>query len=120
MLSRHALAAVLGIGLFASASFAQQTSTTTPPEQQPKGEVNRRLERQQDRIQAGVKDDQLTKGEAARLTAHDEAIQKQEQKDRQANGGTLTGQEKKQINREENRNSRRIHRDRHNNRKPKA
>jgi hypothetical protein len=105
---------IAGLGLCAPIASAQ---TTTP--EQPKGEVNKRLENQKDRIQAGVKDGQLTKGETKHLVRQDKAIHAQEKADRQFNGGTLTKGEKKQLNRELNKTSRQIHRARHNNRTPK-
>ena len=117
MFTKHVLAAATATLLCAGAAYAQ--STTTPPEQ-PKGEVNQRIENQKDRIQAGIADDQLTKGEAARVERHDKEIRAQEKKDRQQNGGNLTNNEKRQLNRELNRNSREIARERHNNRKPKS
>ena len=116
MFTKHILAGAAAL-LFAGAAYAQDT--TTPPEQ-PKGEINRRIENQKDRIQAGVADDQLTKREAARVERHDKEIHKQEKKDRQENGGNLTKKEKRQLNRELNRNSREIARERHNNRTPKS
>jgi hypothetical protein len=116
MFTKHVVAVAATL-LFAGAAYAQDT--TTPPEH-PKGEVNRRLENQKDRIEAGIADDQLTRREAARVERHDKEIQAQEKKDRQENGGNLTNKEKRQLNRELNRNSREIARERHNNRKPKA
>lgn len=111
---------IVGIGLLLCASLASaQTPTTTPPEREP-ATINQRLENQHDRIQAGVKDDQLTKGEATHLRAEDAAIHAQEKVYRKANDGKLTRGERRQLNRELNRESRQIHRDRHNNRKPKA
>jgi hypothetical protein len=107
------------LGLSVSASLASaQTPTTTPPDEHPT--VNQRLENQKDRIQAGVKDDQLTKGEATKLKADDAAIHAEEKVDRKAHDGHLTPAEQRQLNRQLNRNSRDIARARHNNRKPKA
>ena len=83
-------------------------------------EINQRLENQRDRIQAGIKDDQLTKGEATRLKADDAAIRAEERVDRKANDGKLTRAERKQLNRQLNRTSRQIHRARHNDRQPKS
>lgn len=116
-MAKFTMAALLiaGVGLCAPVASAQ---TTTP--ERPKGEVNRRLERQKDRVQAGVKDGQLTRGETKRITTEDKAIHAQEKADRQANGGKLTRGDKKQLNRELNKTSRQIHRARHNNRKPKS
>jgi len=78
------------------------------------GEVNRRLERQKARIEQGVQSGELTSQEAQHVERHDKDIHAQEKNDRQQNGGTLTPQEKRQLNREENRNSRQIRRAKHN------
>ena len=111
-----ATAAAFAMVMFAGTASAQTTSA--PDEKRPT--VNQRLENQHDRIQAGVQDGQLTKGEATRLRADDAAIHAEERVDRRANDGHLTKGEKKQLNRQLNRNSRRIYRDRHNNRTPKS
>jgi hypothetical protein len=108
---------VMGVALTAPA-FAQAPAATTPDERPMT--INQRLENQQDRIQAGAKEDQLTKGERTTLRADDAAIRAQERVYRQAHDGTMTPAERHQLNRELNRTSRQIHRDRHNNRKPKS
>ena len=112
-------ATCLGLGLIATAASAQTTTppTTTSPDKPPT--VNQRLENQKDRIQNGTKDDQLTKSERTHLRANDAAIHAQEKVYRKANDGKLTTGERKQLNRELNQNSRKIYRDRHNNRKPR-
>jgi hypothetical protein len=81
----------------------------------PKSEVGKREERQQDRIAQGVKSGQLTAGEAAHLEHNEAKINRQIAADRKANGGKLTQQEKRQINKEQNRESRQIYRAKHNN-----
>jgi hypothetical protein len=73
-----------------------------------------RQENQQDRINQGVNSGELTKGEAARDEAHHKAIGKEIRHDRKDNGGKLTGKEKRHINRQQNRESHRIHRTKHN------
>jgi len=108
---------LLGLGLTASLASAQ-APTTTPPDQEHRS-VNQRLENQRDRIQAGKKDDQLTKREATHLRADAAAIHAQERVYRKANDGKLTKGERKQLNRELNKSSRQIYRARHNNRVPK-
>jgi hypothetical protein len=82
----------------------------------PKSEVGRRAENQQDRIAQGIKSGQLTAGETAHLESKEAAINREVAKDRKANGGKLTPQEKGQVNRQQNRMSRQIYRDKHNGR----
>jgi hypothetical protein len=79
-------------------------------------EVGQRRENQQDRIAQGIRSGQMTAGEAARTENREQGINEQVHADRQANGGKLTGQEKGQINREQNGASRQIYRQKHNNR----
>jgi len=82
----------------------------------PKSEVGKRAENQQDRIAQGIKSGQLTAGESSRLEGRDAAINHEIRNDRAANGGKLTGAEKAQVNRQQNRTSRAIYRDKHNGR----
>ena len=83
----------------------------------PKSEVGQRQENQQDRIAQGIKSGQLTAGEAAHLENNEAKINKEVRNDRAANGGKLTSQEKQQVNRQQNRQSRQIYRNKHNGRK---
>jgi hypothetical protein len=82
----------------------------------PKSEVGKRAENQQDRIAQGIKSGQLTAGETAHLESGESKINKEVSSDRAANGGKLTPQEKRQVNRQQNRESRQIYRDKHNGR----
>jgi hypothetical protein len=82
----------------------------------PKSEVGKRAENQQDRIAQGVKSGQLTAGETAHLESNETKINKEVRNDRAANGGKLTPQERRQVNRQQNRQSRQIYRDKHNGR----
>ena len=77
------------------------------------GEVNRRLARQQSRVNKGVKSGELNQGQAQQLEANDSAVKQQESTDRKAKGGSLTKAEKRQINQEENANSTLIHDEKH-------
>ncbi|HUJ95469.1 MAG TPA: hypothetical protein VLW84_09415 [Terriglobales bacterium] len=83
----------------------------------PKSEVGKRAENQQDRIAQGIRSGQLTAGETSRLEGRETAINHEVHNDRAANGGKLTGAEKAQINRQQNRTSGAIYRDKHNGRK---
>jgi hypothetical protein len=76
-------------------------------------EVGQRRENQQDRIAQGIRSGQLKSGQTAKLENREQGINQQVHADRQANGGKLTGQEKRQINGQQNRASRAIYRNKH-------
>jgi hypothetical protein len=96
--------------LFATAPmFAQQ-----PTEKPKEGSVNDRREDQQQRIANGVQSGQLTAGETKRLEAREASLNHEIKADRQANGGKLTPQERRQVNRQQNNLSRSIYADKHN------
>jgi hypothetical protein len=82
--------------------------------QQPSGsEIKAREEKQQDRIANGVASGQLTAGETAKLEKQEAKIKGEVAKDRAANGGTLTAEEKKQINAQQNQLSNKIYSEKH-------
>ena len=68
---------------------------------------------QQQRIANGVANGQLTSGEAARADRRQASIDQQIHNDRQANGGTLTPQQRQQVTREQNNASRQLYNQRH-------
>src|SRR5215471_18163840 len=80
----------------------------------PKSEVGKRAENQQDRIAQGIKSGQLTAGEAANLETKEAHLNKEASTDRKANGGHLTQGEKAEINKQQNRLSKQIYKDKHN------
>src|SRR6266849_1333722 len=77
-------------------------------------EINRRRQNQQDRIANGVQSGALTAGETANLEKKESNIDKEIRNDRAQNGGHLTAQQKRQVNRQQNRVGNRIYRDNHN------
>lgn len=85
-----------------ASSFAQQTKPA------------QRKDNQQDRIANGVQSGQLTAGETKRLETREAGINRETRRDRAANGGKLTAQERQQVNRQQNRVSNSIYRDKHN------
>ena len=98
----------------APAPAATPTATPTPaPAEKPKPTIAQRKENQQDRIAQGVKSGQLTAGETANLETKEAAINGETKADRAANGGKLTGAEKKQINGQQNQVSKQIYKDKH-------
>lgn len=77
------------------------------------GRIKKRAENQQDRIAQGINSGALTPGEASRLE-HREARLNHEVRDmREDHGGTLTNREKLRVNRQQNRLSRQIYRQKH-------
>ncbi len=84
------------------------------------GEVQNREERQQDRIDQGIQSGQLTSKESANLEKREDKLEA----DRQAAlaDGKITPKERRKLNHEENRDSRKIYRKKHNKRtaKPEA
>jgi hypothetical protein len=97
-------------------AVAQETPATSVPPNSPipKSTINQHRENQQDRIAQGVKSGQLTAGETANLETKESAINKEVRADRAANGGKLTQAERAQVNRQLDRTSRQIYRDKHN------
>jgi len=84
-----------------------------PPTHQP-GEVQQRVDTQQQRINQGVASGQLTHHEAAVDESHLRADERQRNADLRANGGHLTPAEKAHLNHNLNHNSARIYRTKHN------
>lgn len=76
--------------------------------------INARKENQQDRIAQGVKSGQLTAGETARLEKQEAGINKEERGMRAEDNGHLTAQDRHTLAAQQNQESRRIYRDKHN------
>ena len=77
-----------------------------------RAEVNHRLAHQNARIDAGLRDHQLTRREAHQLRSDDRSIRGEERADASVHGSHITRGEQRQINAQENANSRAIHHDR--------
>jgi hypothetical protein len=86
---------------------------TAVAQEAPKNTINQRQKNQQKRIAEGVEDGSLTPAETARLEKQEAAIHREVKTERQANGGTLTPQERRQVRRQQNRESKRIYRQKH-------
>lgn len=107
--SRYSLMGLLmSVALASGAAMAQ----TDVPGHPRVNEVNNRLENQQDRIQAGVKDGQLNAKQATRDETRDNNIAARESADEAKHGGHLTKREQRNLNKSLNKDSRNIHRQR--------
>jgi len=108
-------------GLMLAASATAQTSNNTSgagpgvvdPGHPRVNEVNQREQNQQDRIANGLKGGTLNAKQASNLEKREASVQNREQKDMAKNNGHLTKAEQKGINRQQNRISRSIYKDKH-------
>jgi hypothetical protein len=92
------------------ALFAQ--TTTTPPKPDPT--IGQRKVDQQDRIGNGVKSGALTAGETSHLEHQEAGVNKEEHAMRPQDNGKLTAQDRKTVTHQQNVESKRIYRDKHN------
>jgi hypothetical protein len=113
--------AVLAVGglMFVGSAAAQQTTDNTSgagpgvvdPGHPRVNEVNKREANQQKRIGNGVANGTLTSKQATNLEKRETAVQNREKADMAAHNGHLTKAEQRGINRQQNRISRSIKRD---------
>jgi len=111
---------VLAAGSLVStgAALAQTTTSGAGPGVDDPGhprvnEVNTREQNQQNRIANGEKNGTLTPGQASRLEGREQHIENQEKADMAAHNGHLTKSEQRQLNREQNRTSKQIYKEKH-------
>ncbi|MDR3424984.1 MAG: hypothetical protein P4M13_07925 [Alphaproteobacteria bacterium] len=90
-----------------------QASDPTVPGHPRINEIDRRLENQQNRTDTGVANGQINANQAARDTAHDARVSRELSTDEAKNGGHITKAEQRRMNRQLNKNSHKIHRQRH-------
>jgi WXXGXW repeat (2 copies) len=114
---RPAMAASANVGAYRS--VAQQHAQSQPISTADRSvgrnyNPNTREANQDQRIANGLRSGQMTSGEAARAERTQSNIDQQVHADRAANGGKLTGQERQQINNEQNAASRQIYDEKHN------
>lgn len=105
--AKHLAFAALLTALPASILLAQTTYDQ-------RHDINGRRGNEQARIRQGVASGQITRRGASNLEARQHAIHSQERADRAADGGHLTSQNRHQLAREQNRQSARVYRDKHN------
>src|SRR5579863_6235433 len=112
--------AVGGLMLVGAAATQTQDSNTSgagpgvvDPGHPRVNEVNTREQNQQDRIANGVQNGTMTPGQASRVENREQNIENQEKADMAAHNGHLTKGEQKQLNKEQNRTSKQIYKDKH-------
>jgi hypothetical protein len=108
-------------GLMVVGSASAQTSTTASgagpgvvdPGHPRVNEVNKREANQQKRIGNGVANGKLTSQQTTNLEKRETSVQNREQRDMAKNNGHLTKAEQKGVNRQQNRISKSIYKDKH-------
>lgn len=115
---------ILAIGglMLAGSAVAQTTTTSTSgagpgvvdPGHPRVNQVNGRQANQQKRIANGINNGSLSPKQTSNLENREASVQKREQKDMAAHNGHLTKAEQKGINRQQNRISKSIYKDKHN------
>jgi hypothetical protein len=98
-----------------AAVFAQTAPAATPTPGQHDHNINQRKVDQQRRIAQGDRSGQLTRGESSRLEHQERGINREERGMRAQDNGHLTKQDRSTIHHQQNQESRRIYRDKHNN-----
>jgi len=104
--------------MFAGSAVAQTNTSGAGPGVVDPGhprvnQVNGREQNQQNRIGNGVKNGTLNSKQAANLENRETAVQNREKKDMAAHNGHLTKAEQRGINRQQNRISKSIYKDKH-------
>ena len=108
---------VLSSALFIApvALFAQTTTAAPPSAKPPTGkQIAERKTDQQERIGQGVKSGQLTARETGRLEHQEAGINREERGMRAQDNGHLTKADRKLLHHQQNQESRRIYKDKHN------
>jgi hypothetical protein len=119
-ISNSLLIVAIGGTMLTGSAIAQTTSTTSgagagvvDPSHPRVNQVNRRQTRQQQRIAQGVSNGSLNATQTGHLENREAQVQRREQKDMAAHNGHLTRAEQKGINRQQNRISNTIAKDKH-------
>jgi len=79
----------------------------------PAQSVNKRLQDQNSRIKQGVKNGELTRNQLDSLRSRDANIRSRELRDKAHDNGHLTANERRNLNKSLNQNSKAIYRDKH-------
>ena len=108
--------ALLSVLTLSSAAMVAQAPAPTPTPTPGRNDynVNQRKADQQGRIAQGVKSGQLTAGETSRLEHQEAGVNREERGMRAQDNGHLTKQDRRTLHSQQNQESRRIYRDKHN------
>jgi hypothetical protein len=122
IIGQFATILALGSMMFAGSAVAQSSTSTTSgagpgvhdPNHPRVNQVNRREQRQQNRIANGMKNGSVTPKEAAKLEKGETRIENREKRMMAKDNGHLTKKDQAKLNRQENKESKKIYRAKHN------
>lgn len=106
---KNTILSMMGLSMMAAGLIASLPGIASAQE----GRIQQRNENQQQRIASGVENGSLTPRETANLENKEANLNKEIRTDRKANGGNLTNNQKRQINRQQNRLSKNIYNEKH-------
>ena len=118
-ISKSLLILAVGGLMFSGSAIAQTTTTSgagpgvVDPSHPRVNQVNGRETNQQNRIANGVKNGSLSPKQTSNLENREANVQNREKKDMAAHNGHLTKAEQNGINRQQNRISKSIYKDKH-------
>lgn len=104
------MAALLNVSLLAGAGLGGEKWNAQHPR---RAEVNQRLHNQNARINQGVKTGKLSPQQAQAMHQQDRQMRQEERADAAQNGGHITKAEQKQLNQQENAQSKQIYQEKH-------
>jgi hypothetical protein len=107
-----ACAGLIAGTMLSTPALAQSTNVTDPGHPRV-SEIDNRLQDQQTREDNGVKDGQINGKQLTHDDKTDSRVQKQLSRDESKHNGHITKREQRRMNHELNKNSHRIHRQRH-------
>lgn len=118
-ISKSLLILAVGGLMFSGSAIAQTTTTSgagpgvVDPGHPRVNQVNGRETNQQNRIASGVKNGSLSPKQTSNLENREASVENREKKDMAAHNGHLTKAEQNGINRQQNRISKSIYKDKH-------
>ena len=118
-ISKSLLILAVGGLMFSGSAIAQTTTTSgagpgvVDPSHPRVNQVNGRETNQQNRIANGVKNGSLSPKQTSNLENREASVENREKKDMAAHNGHLTKAEQNGINRQQNRISKSIYKDKH-------
>jgi hypothetical protein len=109
----HTYLSAAGMVCAVLVSMQSMAQTAPVPDHPRENEVNQRLDNQQARIDQGLANGTMNGKQAARDEKHDANIAQREAVDESKHNGHITKAEQARLNKSENKNSKRIYRQKH-------